>query len=340
MAFKRRRITKSKTSEKANKFEISKMDISLTNLSSKEKSMFASDLNYDKKLSMTFYMEPIADSRPRVTGRVAISENIIILRKNFLPHYRASDLLKNLIIISPYHLRFKFFMSPSKKILKLLGYSEKGRHKPKHKATFNLFMKDKLRDLSIKDCDNMIKVYNDMLMTENARLVLDDGFNVGIMEVEKYVSLEPRVEMEVFYSTRPMGYYLMTIKDHSSYFKFNLSEKNMYIFKRTYKQELDHLKNILKIEFLNINTEKMVKDKIKQVATYFEDNWSSDSILQLINCIGNMKDYKKINKTTHIYVLLSYLLSFNHTATRILNATMDKYEALVQGGVTKNDAEW
>lgn len=321
------------TPRKENKFFISKMDTSISGLSKDECKLFSSYLNYDTKLKLILHGEPIADSRPRVVRGIAFSKNIGILRGHFAPLYDQDKLLQNLIIDSPYHIRFKFYMSPSKKLrTKIVG---KGKNpKPTNKKIYDLYMKDLVPDLSIKDCDNMVKVYNDLFMTETRRIVLDDGFNIGLVSVDKFISEHPRTEIEVFYSSNPLGYFRDIMHDHYSYFKFRLSEKHMNMYNRDYKQQLSYLKSLLKVEFdpKILTTKKEIVDKLKQLVSYFEEHYKADTILNLVKAIGNMKDYSKINRAVHTNILLLYLFSNNNTVYKILNDTVNKFKKMIEGG--------
>lgn len=314
------------------KFFISKLTSEITNLSKDEKKMFPSYLNYNKKLKIVLYGEPIADSRPRVTRGVAISINIGILRGFFLPLYKQNDLLMKTIIDSPFHLGFKFYMSPSKKLLKKIGYPQTNRTKIKNKKLYERFIKEEIHDLSIKDCDNMVKVYNDLFMTEEARITLDDGFNIGLHRVDKFISLNPRTEITLYYSESPSPYFKELMHDHYSFFKFRMSEKHMYIHKRTTKEQLKYLESLFTVEFKNITTHSKIIDKLKQVLSYIEEHYSAKLLENLVKEIGEMNNYSRVNRTINTNILLMYLFRKNKYIISILNNNMKKYESMINGG--------
>lgn len=315
------------------KFFIHKLTSEITKLTKEEKKNFPSYLNYNKKLKIILYGEPMADSRPRVSRGVAISINIGILRGFFIPLYKKDDLLMKTLIDSPFHLGFKFFMSPSKKIQKMIGYTpSRKKQRIKSKKIYDKFMKDELHDLSIKDCDNMVKIYNDLFMTEEARITLDDGFNIGLHKVDKYLSLNPRTEITVYYSDSPSPYFKSLMHDHYSFFKYRMSEKNMYIGKRTPKQQLAFLESLFSLEFKDLGSHDKIIDKLKQVLTYIEDNYSAKLLDSLVREIDNMKDYSKVNRTINTNILLLHLFRRNKYVTEILKENMKKYEKLINGG--------
>ena len=315
------------------KFFISKLESEIKNLDKDERKMFPSYLNYNKKLCITLYGEPIADSRPRVTRGVAISINIGILRGYFIPLYKKDPLLVKTLIDSPFHLGFKFYMSPSKSTLKRIGFKSNGKPgKVKNKEIYRLFLADKLHDMSIKDCDNMVKVYNDMFMTEEARVTLDDGFNIGLHRVDKYISLNPRTEITLYYSDNPPLFFKDIMHDHYSFFKFRMSEKNMMMYNRTPKQQLSFLESLFKVEFMSLNSKSQIIAKLKQAVSYIEDHYSAKLIDSLVSEIGSMKDYKRINKTYNTHVLLMHLFRKNPTISAILKGNMKKYEGMLHEG--------
>lgn len=315
------------------KFFISKLTSKIETLTKEEKSLFPSYLNYNKKLCITLYGEPIADSRPRVTRGVAISINIGILRGYFIPLYKNDPLLIKTIIDSPFHLGFKFYMTPSKNTLKRIGIKPNGKPgKIKNKEIYKLFLNDKLHDMSIKDCDNMVKVYNDMFMTEEARITLDDGFNIGLHRVDKYISLNPRTEIIVYYSDNPPLFFRDIMHDHYSFFKFRMSEKNMLMYNRNPKQQLSFLESLFKVEFMELTSKTQIMSKLKQTVSYIEDHYSAKLIDSLVNEIGSMKDYKRINKTYNTHVLLMHLFRKNKIITEILRGNMKKYEDMIHEG--------
>lgn len=314
------------------KFFISKLTSKIEKMTKDEIKMFPSYLNYNMKLKITLFGEPIADSRPRVSRGVAISINIGILRGFFMPLYKQDELLKKTIIDSPFHLAFKFFMSPSKKLLKKIGYPITSRSKVKNKKVYERFIKEQIHDMSIKDCDNMVKVYNDLFMTEEARITLDDGFNIGLHRVDKFISLNPRTEITVYYSDNPPLYFKELMHDHYSYFKFRMSEKNMYIYNRTVKQQLQFLESLFAIEFKDLNSHSKIVDKLKQVLTYIEDHYSAKLLDSLVKEIGDMKSYSKVNRTVNTNILLMHLFRKNKYVSNILKENMKKYERLISGG--------
>lgn len=314
---------------KKSKFFISKIESKLSNMNEKEKAMFDDYLNYNKKLTLIIYGEPMADTRPRFVHGVAVSVNTNLLRSLFIPFYKQDKLLTNLLIDSPFHLGFKFFMTPSQKLRKnIMSLKIGGKKLKKNELIRKLYLKDKLHDLTIKDIDNMMKIYNDLFMTEEARLTLDDGFNIGVTSINKYISENPRTEITCYFSDNPHPYFKSIMHDHASYFKFRLSEKNMLMYNRNIQQQLDFLTSIIKIELDGLNEAK-TKDKIKQILTFFEDNYSAKLLEDLTAGFYTNKELKSINKFHNIKTLLMYLLRYNKIARDILTGAMKKYESLM-----------
>lgn len=314
------------------KFFISKLTSEITDMTKEERKLFPSYLNYNKKLKIVLYGEPIADSRPRVTRGVAISINIGILRGFFIPLYRQNELLKRTLIDSPFHLGFKFFMSPSKKLLKKIGYPQTKRTSIKNKKMYQKFLNDEIHDLSIKDCDNMVKVYNDLFMTEEARITLDDGFNIGLHKVDKFISLNPRTEITLYYSDSPSPYFKEIMHDHYSFFKFRMSEKHMYIYNRTYKEQLKFLESLFTVEFKDLNSHSKLIDKLKQVISYMEEHYSAKLLESLVKEIGDMSNYSKVNRTINTNILLMHLFRKNKYVISILKDNMKKYNDMINNG--------
>lgn len=315
---------------KPSKFLITKLESRIEDLSSQEKKQFDSHLKYDKKLLITLYGEPIADSRPRGSkvSNTFYSKNIGILRKFYNPLYDKDELLTRTIIDSPFHLGFKFYMTPSKKLMSSFGFSKKT--KP-NKVLYKLFIEEKLPDMSIKDCDNMVKIYNDLFCTtERNRITMDDGFNIGFTRVDKYISLNPRTEITIYYSSKPSFYFTTQMKDHHSYFKFNISRKHMFIHNRTPQQQLKYLDSYFKVKFKEIKGNAIIP-LVKTILIFFEDNYTSELISELVSSIGDMKNYTKMNKVNNIYILMSYLFRNNKIVYDMMNNSMKKYESILNG---------
>ena len=138
-------------------------------------------MRYDTCLHIVIYGEPFSDSRPRVNQKTM---GVALINMNkfkvvFKDLYNRSELLQNLTIVSPFHMKGKFYKSPTKADLKFIKSK---------KVLSKLYESEKLADISIKDTDNMLKIHNDILFEPEFRITLDDAWNGGFDDSEKFLS--------------------------------------------------------------------------------------------------------------------------------------------------------
>ena len=195
---------------------------------------FIKEFKFDKCLEIVMFGNPMSDSRPRfnkITGSV-VTINLQKLKKMFKPLYEGSELLKNTCIISHYVIDAKIFKSPTKVDIKLLN--NYNMMKP--------YAKEKVPDMAIKDVDNVLKVYNDLLFADEYRVTIDDGFNIGFMDPLKMLSNNPRIELKIYYSSKPNKYILQKVTSCASYLKFMVSYKKMLMSKTAPAEFLKRIK--------------------------------------------------------------------------------------------------
>lgn len=248
-------------------------------------------LNYDSCLHLRLYGEPYSDSRPRLntnTMGVALI-NMNKMKKTFGEFYKRSELLQNLTIISPFHMSGKFFMNPTRKDLKEIK---------KNSKLNNLYKSGKIADLAIKDVDNMLKIHNDILFEPEFRITLEDAWNVGFIDSEKYISEEEYADIFVYYSSKPNSYYLWKIKQSHKYFRYLFSEKNMLVNKRTSKEQLAYIRKLTQSTLKEEKKEKEIKKILKRILATLEE-YSADSI----KAIADMQDYRYTKRDAQMKVM-------------------------------------
>lgn len=254
------------------------------------------DFGYDSCLHIRIYGEPFSDSRPRLnkqTMGVGL-KNMNEMKKIFKPLYDESELLQNLTIVSPFHIHGIFYRKPTKSDIKFI--------KKSNKTVKSLYHKNKLGDLSIKDVDNMLKIHNDILFSEEFRITLDDAWNVGFHKAEKYLSEEDFADIYVYYAKKPNAYYLWKMMQNHSYFCWLISEKHMRINHRTAKQQFTHLRNTIREELKLVKSEPDVRKLIRRSFKVLEEYPAT-----LIKEIADMTDakYTKMDAQYKVMLLIS-----------------------------------
>lgn len=241
-------------------------------------------MRYDTCLHIVIYGEPFSDSRPRVNQKTM---GVALINMNkfkvvFKDLYNRSELLQNLTIVSPFHMKGKFYKSPTKADLKFIKSK---------KVLSKLYESEKLADISIKDTDNMLKIHNDILFEPEFRITLDDAWNGGFDDSEKFLSDNERAEIWLYYSSEPNNFYKWKMEKNHNYTRWLVSEKNMKQNNRTPKEQFKHIKSVLKTE---LSTVKSVVDKrkiIKRILSVIEEYPA-----EVVKTIAEMNDYR-FNKT-------------------------------------------
>lgn len=264
-------------------------------------------LNYDSCLHIRIYGEPFSDSRPRLnmnTGGVGL-KNMGKMKKVFTPLYQSSELLQNLTIISPFHIKGVFYRKPTTSDIKFIRNSS-----TKIKS---LYSNKLLADLSIKDVDNMLKIHNDILFSSEYRITLDDAWNVGFLDPEKYMSDEDYADIYVYYSSKPNAFYMYKIQSNHSYFSWLLSEKHMNIFKRDIKAQRKHIITTIRNEINHLKNEADVRKILRRSFEVLEEYPA-----ELIKGIADMQEFK-YTKSDAQFKVMSMVAKGNKMAERILS---------------------
>lgn len=281
-------------------------------------------LGYDKALKIVLYGTPFTDSRPRFdpekimanfgnTGKIfnPIPKNIGIIRKVFKDLYVNSELLQNTCIVSPYHIQCKAFV-------KVSGTDLKWIEKSASKRTQKLLRDEKLGHVIDKDIDNIVKIHNDLLLSKEYLISVNDGPNVGLIDTEKYLTLDnPRVEMYVYYASKPFDYHRYKIEATKEYKYFVYSYKNMLMNKRDLKSQLKYLVKLTR-EYIPENAkEKVIIKEIKFLSKLFLDNRQYPA--KLIKELAGLEVSNKFNRKDAVVKLILYLIKDNKSASDYIN---------------------
>lgn len=248
--------------------------------------------NFNKVLRIRIMGDPIPDSRPRVlsTGAVFLV-NKALLEKRFSEVYKECDLLKRIVVTGPYIIGGNFFVSTTKKdipIMKQFGeYSKVFADLEKH------------FDVSIEDVDNYLKSHNDVMFTSSFHITTDDAYNVGFANSFKYLSDNPRAEIDIVFSDKPkMNYIQYKQMASMNYLTMLLSEKAIVHMHRinTSKEQLKYIKNVMEhyFEHPEYKHEKKKKDVIKKVISSMM-NYSNEFIRKLADIDLNDRHYNRNN---------------------------------------------
>lgn len=219
-------------------------------------------------LKIVLYGDPFSDSRPKPnmkTGGIALV-NQNLMKKAFKPFYERCDLLKSLTILSPYLLKCNFFLEATevdkKRIMKLKKYIG------------DLYYKEKLAHMGEKDVDNMIKIHNDIMLQNEFRIILTDGFNIGTLYSPKLITPNnPRAEVFVYFnnSKEKNDYYREKIEGSSHYAYWQLSYKNYkYQSNRTVKEQIKHMKRVVEEICTPIKSVGTMKRKLGRILEEFK----------------------------------------------------------------------
>ena len=264
------------------------------------------DFGYDSCLHIRIYGDPFSDSRPRLnkaTMGVGL-KNMNEMKKVFKPLYDESELLQNLTIVSPFHIHGVFYRKPTKADIKFI--------KKSNKKVKSLYAQHKLGDLSIKDVDNMLKIHNDILFSEEFRITLDDAWNVGFHKAEKYLSENDFADIFVYYASKPNAYYLWKMMQNHSYFCWLISEKHMRMNSRTPEQQMKHLRKAIREEMESIKSEVDMRTLIRRSFKVLEEYPAT-----LIKQVADMTD-AKYTKSDAQYKVMLLICKGNKIAEKII----------------------
>lgn len=264
------------------------------------------DFGYDSCLHIRIYGDPFSDSRPRLnkaTMGVGL-KNMNEMKKVFKPLYDESELLQNLTIVSPFHIHGIFYRKPTKADIKFI--------KKSNKKVKSLYTQHKLGDLSIKDVDNMLKIHNDILFSEEFRITLDDAWNVGFHKAEKYLSENDFADIFVYYASKPNAYYLWKMMQNHSYFCWLISEKHMRMNSRTPEQQMKHLRKTIREEMESIKSEVDMRTLIRRSFKVLEEYPAT-----LIKQVADMTD-AKYTKSDAQYKVMLLICKGNKIAEKII----------------------
>lgn len=208
----------------------------------KEDKEHVKGFGYDKCLKIVLYGDPYSDSRPKAnmkTGGLSMV-NQQLMKKSFGQFFKRCDLLKELTITSVYHMKCKFYMEVTQVDRKLI--------KKMSKTTQRLFEKEYLGFVGEKDVDNMIKIHNDMLLQPEFRITLTDGFQIGQLKTEAFLSPDnPRAEVYVYFNSKEKNdYYYHKLRNYHEWYYWQISYKNwVHQSNRDNGQQLKHMRKII-----------------------------------------------------------------------------------------------
>jgi len=264
-------------------------------------------INIDKELKIVLYGEPFSDTRPKVrkvgigVGNINLSRMKVVFRDV----YNRSEILQKLIIKSPYVMNATFYMTPTKKeegyLLKQASKSEK-----------SLFLEERLYDIKEKDVDNMIKIHNDILMLKEYHIIVSDGCNVGIINPTKVLSQDPRAEVFLYYSSKPLPFYKNKIEESMDYYKSVISYKEMLMHERTPDKQLKFLRKTF-INKLEDRRPAQYRDLLKSTAKLLHERYPAVVLKQM----ADLED-SKFNKFNAIFKIMMIITKGNKECTRII----------------------
>lgn len=262
-------------------------------------------INYDSALKIVIYGEPFTDTRPRINmntmgvGLVNMNKFKVV----FKDLYNRSELLQNLTIVSPFHMRAKFYKKPTQEEMRFIKKSQK---------LLKLYRSEQLGVMAIKDCDNMLKIHNDILFEPEFRITLDDAWNLGFEEPEKYLSDNPRAEITIYYSSSPNSFYVWKMKQSSKYYRWLISEKHMRQHNRDWKKQMKFLKSVTKDALKECKNADATKSVVKRTLSVLEEYPASS-----IKMLADMND-KKYTKEDAQYKVISELVRGDKVAEELV----------------------
>ena len=259
------------------------------------------NFNLNKCLKIVLYGDPYSDSRPKPnmkTGGIALV-NQNKMKKTFKEFYNRCELLQNMTIMSPYLLKGIFYLEATN--------IDKKRFKKCKKYIQDLFYKEKLAHMGEKDVDNMIKIHNDIMLQDEFRITLTDGFNIGTLYSPKFITPDnPRAEIYVYFSDKEKNeYYIDKIHESNYYKKWLLSYKNYkYIECRSVDKQLKHMKKVIFDMCKDIKKEKEMRKKIALVTEEFK--WyKAEDIKELANVSElTSKEFTRIDAEYKLSLML------------------------------------
>lgn len=258
----------------------------------------------DKGLKIVLYGPPFTDSRPRTnkfTKAVAMI-NLNKMKKVFSKLYDKSNILQNLVIISPFVLRLHAYKAPSQILKKVIK-------KESSKKIQDEFQKEELYDMAINDVDNMIKIHNDILFEPEYRICLDDAWNISDTECFKKLSNDPRVELYIYYCSKPNSFYQWSMYRSSKYYKYLISLKNWKIVGRTANQQIKHLKDVFSRWLEDKRSDKDVISFVKSTSKVLDEYPAVD-----LKILADMNDHRYTRLDARNKIL--YILAGKNSAVK------------------------
>lgn len=256
------------------------------------------DRKYDSMLSIIIPGEPLVDTRPRVMGSFAFTENKNLIVSIFKEYYKFDEVLKNLTIQGEYALYIDGYFSITKKDLKLLQrYFDKD---------YKLFIKEKLPHIGIKDTDNHAKLHNDLLMDKAFFITLDDAYNFHCASTKWYTPDKPRTEMVLYFnSKRKLDFIHYKFEHSKAYFNYLISDKFRNIMGYDDNTFRKHYFKAIRERFETLKTssdkEKLLKYVLIEATTY-----SAEKLDMLVN--APRVDKVTITKANNIILLRDKLI--------------------------------
>lgn len=232
-------------------------------------------LNLNKGLHIRIYGEPFSDSRPKPNKWGGIElRNLNLFRPVFKQLYQKSELLQNLVILSPYIMEAKFYKNPTQNDQKRIKKDAK---------LMNFLNKGMLYDISRKDVDNMLKIHNDILLQDEFRILLDDAWNIGFEKAYKILTDgEMYADIYLYFSTKPNSNYEWQIIKSTAFVRWQICEKYMLMNKIPMNKRINHIKKIFDNEVSSLKKYKDVKGLIDRFLGVIEE-YSAESIKSMVD---------------------------------------------------------
>lgn len=236
--------------------------------------------------------EPLVDTRPRVLGGFAFSENKNIIVSLFKEYYKYDEVLQNTFIMGEYAMIVDGYFSISKKDLKTL--------QKEYPKDYKNFLMERLPYIGEKDCDNHVKLHNDLLIDKVFMIANNDNYNFHLQGTKWYTPNNPRTILQLYFNEKDQKNFIFwKTKQTKTYFDFLISDKYKNIMGYNDDEYRKHYFKTVKNKYEYCKTPKEKRDLIKSIMIDAE-NFTVDKLINLVR-------YKKVDKvqiTKSTYLLL------------------------------------
>lgn len=233
---------------------------------------------YDECLKLVMHGEPISDSRPRhLKDRDGTyNPHKAYLMRVFGKLYEQDTLLQKTMIQTPFAIDIRNYVTPTKRIQKLIGPD---------------IIEEQHVSIKQKDNDNIEKVHWDVLQDIKYKILLDDKL-VTHNRSSQFYSVDPRIEIDIHYPSKEMlkskrkyfAPYIEEIEHSSEFKKYKIHPK--YLFNDLKVKD----KDFPKIFFNNLAESGLT---VSQTMMCLNTLYNANQILQLAT-------YCKIKPTTRV----------------------------------------